>query len=160
MKGQILDYVISDSKGLISAEDGKRYSFSSSEWMSNEIHPKKEMKVDFVVSDEIATKIYPTGNICNDTKINIVQQQTSAAAVVSLIFGIAGILIGWWSLAVPSLLAIIFGHIARSNIKCSKGKLGGDGLALGGLILGYFTFITYLLIVIFFVGAIGFLGTY
>ena len=33
--------------------------------------------------------------------------------------------------------AIILGHISRSNIKKSTGRLQGDGMALTGLILGY-----------------------
>jgi hypothetical protein len=33
--------------------------------------------------------------------------------------------------------AIICGHVAKSKIKAAAGALGGDGLALAGLILGY-----------------------
>jgi hypothetical protein len=46
-----------------------------------------------------------------------------------------------WLYGIGSILAIIFGHIARSEIKKSNGKLTGDGLALAGLILGYLFFI-------------------
>jgi hypothetical protein len=34
-------------------------------------------------------------------------------------------------------LAIVFGHIALNEIKKSKGKLQGEGLAIAGLIIGY-----------------------
>ena len=40
---------------------------------------------------------------------------------------------------VGSILGIIFGHIAQSDIKKSNGRLTGDGLALAGLIIGYAT---------------------
>jgi hypothetical protein len=36
-----------------------------------------------------------------------------------------------------SLLSVIFGHIARSEIRNSKGTLTGDGVALAGLIIGW-----------------------
>lgn len=42
---------------------------------------------------------------------------------------------GWIVILVGPLLAIIFGHIARSQIKHTGQK--GSGLALAGLILGY-----------------------
>ncbi len=55
------------------------------------------------------------------------QPQTSGMAVASLITGLIG----------ASPLAIIFGHIALSQIKKSGGQLTGFGLALAGTILGY-----------------------
>ncbi len=59
---------------------------------------------------------------------------TSAMAIVSLIAGILG-----WTLLpfVGSIAAIITGHMARSEIKRSNGQVDGDGLAIGGLVLGY-----------------------
>jgi hypothetical protein len=47
-----------------------------------------------------------------------------------------------------SIAAIIFGLIARSQIKQSGGRQGGDGLALAGLILGS------VVAVLFLVGAV------
>jgi type II secretory pathway pseudopilin PulG len=37
--------------------------------------------------------------------------------------------------------AVILGHISRSKIKKSRGRLQGDGMALTGLILGYISFL-------------------
>jgi type II secretory pathway pseudopilin PulG len=37
--------------------------------------------------------------------------------------------------------AVIVGHISRSKIKKSGGRLKGDGMALAGLILGYISFL-------------------
>jgi membrane-associated protease RseP (regulator of RpoE activity) len=42
-----------------------------------------------------------------------------------------------WLFGLGSLLAVIFGHIARAQIKGSAGAQGGAGLALAGLILGW-----------------------
>ncbi len=59
---------------------------------------------------------------------------TSTMAIVSLIGGIAG----WTVLPfLGSIAAIIFGHIAKSEIKKSAGKVGGNGMATAGLVLGY-----------------------
>lgn len=50
---------------------------------------------------------------------------TNAFAVVSLVLGLLG----------GNLLAVIFGHVARGQIRQTGER--GDGLALAGLILGY-----------------------
>lgn len=60
---------------------------------------------------------------------------TSGMAVASLVLGIVGITIGWFLLAVPSILAVIFGHIGLSET--SKGHKTGKGMAVAGLVLGY-----------------------
>jgi len=55
-------------------------------------------------------------------------------AIISLIGGITG-----WTILpfLGSLAAIIFGHIAKSEIKKSAGMLAGNGMATAGLIMGY-----------------------
>jgi type IV pilus assembly protein PilA len=59
--------------------------------------------------------------------------QTSGKAVASLVFGI----LAWTIPLVMSIPAVVLGHISRSEIRKSAGRLKGDGLALAGLILGY-----------------------
>ncbi len=60
--------------------------------------------------------------------------QTSTMATVSLISGI----LGWTILfGIASVVAVITGHMAKSEIKRSGGMLGGDGMATAGLVLGY-----------------------
>ena len=60
--------------------------------------------------------------------------RTSTTAIISLIGGIAG-----WSVLpfLGSIVAIITGHMAKSEIKKSGGMVTGNGLATAGLILGY-----------------------
>ena len=67
--------------------------------------------------------------------MNVPVRTTSIPAIVSLIFGI----ICWMALPfVGAIVAIVLGHIARSEIRRSPpGTLEGDGMALAGLILGY-----------------------
>ncbi|TBR12617.1 MAG: DUF4190 domain-containing protein [Lysobacter sp.] len=59
---------------------------------------------------------------------------TSPMAVASLVLG----LLGWTALpVVGSLGAIVCGHLARGEIRRDGGRVGGDGLAVSGLVLGY-----------------------
>jgi hypothetical protein len=60
-------------------------------------------------------------------------QRTNGYAIASLVLGIAGLFV---FPVIPSILAIVFGHKARDEIRRSPG-MTGDGLALAGLILGW-----------------------
>ena len=57
---------------------------------------------------------------------------TSGAAIASLILGILGFCGG-----LTSLPAVICGHLGLARIKRSNGTMGGGGMAVAGLILGY-----------------------
>ena len=58
--------------------------------------------------------------------------RTNSSAVASLVFGI----ISWFLCPfVGGVLAVIFGHVARGQIR--RSGEGGGGLAVAGLILGY-----------------------
>lgn len=61
---------------------------------------------------------------------------TSGLAIASLILGCLGFI----TLGLTGLAAIICGHIARSKIRKSNGAKTGSGIALAGLITGYFGF--------------------
>ena len=57
--------------------------------------------------------------------------ETSGKAIVSLISG-------FLSLFLPfALVAIIFGHLSLSEIRKTRGRLTGRGIAIAGLVLGY-----------------------
>lgn len=68
-------------------------------------------------------------------------QQTSPLAIASLICGCL------FFCGITGILAIIFGHISLSQIKKSGGKLKGEGLAIAGLVIGYFSFIPIILMI-------------
>jgi type IV pilus assembly protein PilA len=74
---------------------------------------------------------------------SIALPETSGLAIGSLVAGI-------FSFIFPAAItAVVLGHIARSNIRKSAGRLTGDGMALAGLILGYMgiAFIPFILII-------------
>ena len=60
--------------------------------------------------------------------------RTPGQAYAALILGIVGLVL---CPVLPSILAVIFGHIARGEIRRSGGQLGGSGISLAGLILGW-----------------------
>ena len=62
-------------------------------------------------------------------------QKTSGMAVASLVLGIVSVM-GAAILIVPTVLAIVFGHLSLSRTRRDK-SLGGGGIALAGLVLGY-----------------------
>jgi len=70
---------------------------------------------------------------------------TSTYALVALISGILG-----WTLLpmLGSLVAVIFGHMARAEIRRAH-NMDGDGMALAGLILGYSSFFITALAIMF-----------
>ncbi|MCA9124129.1 MAG: DUF4339 domain-containing protein [Planctomycetaceae bacterium] len=61
-------------------------------------------------------------------------QSTAPMAVASFVLGLLGTSLLFFF---GSILAIVFGHIALKQIVDSKQRLGGRGLAIAGLILGY-----------------------
>ena len=70
-------------------------------------------------------------------------RSTNTLAMVSLVAGIAGYVLPHPFIA--GIVAIITGHIARSQIR--RTGEGGSGFALAGLVLGYLHFALSLLLV-------------
>jgi hypothetical protein len=62
-------------------------------------------------------------------------QQTHTMAIVSLIFGILG-LVGVCP-GLGSIIALITGNMAKGDIQRDPYRYTGDGLAKGGIILGW-----------------------
>ena len=60
MKGKVLAFDFKESSGVISAEDGGRYSFNNKSWKSEGL-PKSGMSVDFVDNENFAEDIYVIG---------------------------------------------------------------------------------------------------
>ncbi len=71
------------------------------------------------------------------------EARTSGKAVASLLLSFFSFLL------FPGILAVVLGHISRSEIRKSSGRLKGAGVALAGLILGYagIVFLPFLLII-------------
>ena len=70
-------------------------------------------------------------------------QQTNGMAIASLVLGIL------WLYWLGSLLALIFGFVAKKQIRESGGRQSGGGLATAGLVLGWIGAATFALFVVF-----------
>ena len=86
-------------------------------------------------------------------------RQTSTAATISLVFGV----LSWCILPIiGAAIAIVSGHMARAEIRRSANTLDGDGLAVGGLILGYLHLAVIVLAIVavflFFGGLVAFIA--
>lgn len=66
-------------------------------------------------------------------------------AVASLV---AGIVSWFFCPLIAAILAIIFGYMAKRNIRESNGALQGEGFATAGIILGFVNLAVFLLVVI------------
>ncbi|WP_265446242.1 DUF4190 domain-containing protein [Acetivibrio straminisolvens] len=89
-----------------------------------------------------------------DNRINQHQQvKTNGYAIASLVLGVISFpfmcCCGLVAI-IPSVLAIVFGFIAKSKIQASMGLEKGDGLALAGIILGFIGILLTLLSVLVF----------
>ncbi len=69
-------------------------------------------------------------------------QKTNGLAVASLVCSLV------WLGGLGSILAIVFGIIARSQIRKSEGNVQGTGLALAGIIIGVVGLVAVILFVI------------
>jgi hypothetical protein len=65
---------------------------------------------------------------------------TNGLAIASMILGLL------WLFWLGSFLAIILGHVARSQIK--RRHQGGGGMAIAGLVLGYLGLATFLFFIL------------
>ncbi|HEY6311306.1 MAG TPA: DUF4190 domain-containing protein [Streptosporangiaceae bacterium] len=72
-------------------------------------------------------------------------QQTNSLATASMVCGMVALVLG------PlAILAIVFGHIARGQIR--RTGEGGRGMATAGLVLGYVVLVVGIALVVAFLG--------
>jgi hypothetical protein len=58
-------------------------------------------------------------------------RSTNGLAIASMVLGIV------WVYWIGSILALIFGYIAKGQINESGGRQGGKGMAIAGIVLGW-----------------------
>lgn len=59
------------------------------------------------------------------------RQTTNGMAIASLVLGIL------WLYWIGSILALVFGYVAKRQIDDSRGLQGGRGMAVAGIVLGW-----------------------
>jgi Domain of unknown function (DUF4190) len=70
----------------------------------------------------------------------------SGFAVSALVLGIIGLFLSWITFGIPSMLAVIFGHIGVSRVR--RGVGDGRGMAIAGMVLGYLVIGMFFLLVV------------
>ena len=75
--------------------------------------------------------------------------QTSGLAIASLVFSCLSIVPFPGPLG--SLLGVVFGHLARGQIRKNPGTCG-EGIALAGLIIGYTFLVLYAIVILWVLG--------
>lgn len=78
-----------------------------------------------IVSDHLP------GNAAEEQLPPGVQKTTNGLAIASMVLGIV------WVYWIGSILALIFGYIAKGQINASAGRQGGRGMAIAGIVLGW-----------------------
>lgn len=58
MKGTVLEFNSDERSGLVSGEDGQRYTLTGDDWRGQTL-PKSGTKVDFTIEDGEAKSVYP-----------------------------------------------------------------------------------------------------
>lgn len=71
-----------------------------------------------------------------------VQATTNGMAIASMVLGIL------WLYWVGSILALVFGYVAKSQIDRSAGRQKGRGMAIAGIVLGWIGVATAVLVVV------------
>jgi len=74
-------------------------------------------------------------------------------AICALVFGVLGLPI---CIPIFSIPAIICGHIGRRRARSETAPSSNGGLSLAGLIMGYVGFAVLIVVILFYVGIIGF----
>ena len=115
MIGRILEYNKKMQEGVISGEDGNRYTFNSDDW-KNALNPYKNQKVDFLIEEGHAKEVYLVEEEELDNKNNFLP-------IISVILSVVGI---WFVLCIFISLVTLF--IAKHNIKKNPKKYSGNGL--------------------------------
>lgn len=73
--------------------------------------------------------------------------KSSGLAIASLVLGIVGLC--FW---LPSIAAVICGHLALDKIRETNGAVGGKGLAIAGVVLGWIVLGATVVLAVIFAG--------
>lgn len=107
MKGKILNYDSATQAGVISGDDGNRYSLKASEWKPS-VEPREGGRVDFAINGDAATEVYADGAIAGGASKKI------GAALFAFFLGGLGahkFYLGYKKQGIIMLLTFIFGFI-------------------------------------------------
>ena len=95
-----------------------------------QVPPQYQMPPQYPVRSSMAApQTYPAGYWQPSPYQQVQPRRTDGLAVASMVLGIV------WVFWIGSILAVIFGHVARRRI--AREGTAGRGMATAGLVLGY-----------------------
>jgi hypothetical protein len=106
---------------------GQRY-WDGSQWTENR-SPGQAAAPATAVTAPVGQS--PVGQVGAQPVVVQPQQKTNGLAVAGMVLGIL------WLYWVGSVLAVIFGHVAKNQIDNSGGTQGGRGMAIAAIALGW-----------------------
>ena len=153
MTGQILDFSVQTNAGVITGDDGNRYSFTGAGWQTPD-RPRLGMRVDFDPDGNTATGIYAAARADYSALPVAAGAGGATAAVVAPVMapsagssgssmGTAGMIIGlpalvlFWIPLLGWILMVV--GLGLSIAALVKGKLRGGqtGFAIAGAVLNF-----------------------
>lgn len=87
MKGKILDYSFQQNSGVITGDDGNRYTFQNHDWKGENL-PSRGMSIDFTTEGNIARDIYLSLDSASGTSG---EKSKIAAGLLAIFLGGLGI---------------------------------------------------------------------
>ena len=108
MRGQVLEYNPASGEGMISAQDGKRYTFKGTEFRGDVLGCRPGLEVDFVAGEAgAATGVYPlpgqSGAEGGKSKI--------AAGILAILLGCLGVHKFYLGYSGPGVVMLLCGTI-------------------------------------------------
>ena len=91
MKGHILSYSVQANSGVITGDDGKRYSFTGTDWMEPE-PPQRGMPVDFETDGANALAVYRA--LSGGAESSTIFSTLSGGEKNKVVAGVLGIALG------------------------------------------------------------------
>jgi TM2 domain-containing membrane protein YozV len=128
MKGSILEFNEEDRQGIVSGDDGQRYSLDIADWKGT-VLPDAGRRIDFSANGEKAEAVYA------DSKASAAASKKIAAALFAFFLGAFGahkFYLGYTKQGVIMLLVFVLGFIL----------LGLPSIVIG--IIAFVEFILYL----------------
>ena len=89
----------------------------------------------------------PSGQPAPPSAVAPVSTKTNGFAIASMVLGIV------WVYWIGSILALVFGYMAKSQIAESGGTEQGGGMATAGIVLGWVGVGTFVALLLFFLFA-------
>jgi hypothetical protein len=93
-----------------------------------------------------AAPAYPPATVDPRGYPVVTSQKTNGLAVAGMVLGIL------WLYWIGSVLALIFGYVAKGQIDASNGQQGGRGMAIAAIVLGWVGVGTLVLLLLLGVG--------